>query len=298
MSNFNFLRDEYIELFPEARRVEELALSDPRGSCFYARLTLEHIVEWLYDHDRSLRRPYESRLGAMIHERTFQQLLPPPLFAKVKAIQRAGNEAAHSQREIRSVDSERICKELFHVLYWVARTYTRLSDPKELDAAFDPELLKPPQRKKKVKVVVSSTASLKKKEEAREKERQAHEKAIAEREAAIKEQARTLEEREAVLAQMDAELAQLRSELAEAKDRNIKVPDSHDYTEQETRKLIIDQLLMEAGWTIGGSDVSEEYPVTGMPNAKGEGFVDYLLWGADGLPVAVVEARRPPSIPM
>ena len=291
MSNFTFLQAEYTELFPDAKRVEELALSDPRGSCFYARLTLEHIVEWLYDHDRSLRRPYESRLGAMIHERTFQQLLPPPLFAKVKAIQRAGNEAAHSQREIRSVDSVRICKELFHVLYWVARTYTRLSDPKELDVAFDPELLKPPQRKKKVKVVVSSPASLKKREVAREKERQAHEKAIAEREAAIKEQACTLEEREAVLAQMDAELAQLRFELAEAKDRNIKVPDSHDYTEQETRKLIIDQLLAEAGWTIG-SNVSEEYPVTGMPNARGEGFIDYLLWGADGLPVAVVEAKK------
>jgi type I restriction enzyme R subunit len=288
MSNFSFLKTEYSELFPGAKQVEELALSDPRGSCFYARLTLEHTVEWLYDHDRSLQRPYENRLGAMIHERTFQQLLPPPLFAKVKAIQRAGNQAAHSQREIRSVDSVRICKELFHVLYWVARTYTRLSNPKELDVAFDPELLKP---KKKVKVVVSSTASLKKKEEANEKERQAFDAAIAEREAAIKAQARTLEEREAVLAQMDANLARLRCELAEAKGRNIKVPDSHDYTEQETRKLIIDQLLVEAGWRIG-ADVFEEYPVTGMPNTRGEGFVDYLLWGADGLPVAVVEAKK------
>src|SRR3546814_2319393 len=29
-----------------------------------------------------------------------------------------------------------------------------------------------------------------------------------------------------------------------------------------------------------------------MPNAKGEGFVDYVLWGADGQPLAVVEAKR------
>ena len=37
----------------------------------------------------------------------------------------------------------RICQELFHLLYWLARTYTRLSDPKDLDVSFNPELLKP-----------------------------------------------------------------------------------------------------------------------------------------------------------
>ena len=29
-----------------------------------------------------------------------------------------------------------------------------------------------------------------------------------------------------------------------------------------------------------------------MPNQQGKGFVDYVLWGADGLPLAVVEAKR------
>ena len=29
-----------------------------------------------------------------------------------------------------------------------------------------------------------------------------------------------------------------------------------------------------------------------MPNEKGEGFVDYVLWGEDGIPLAVVEAKR------
>jgi hypothetical protein len=42
MRNFNLLQAEYAELIPEARRVEEPALSDPRGSYFYARLPLEH----------------------------------------------------------------------------------------------------------------------------------------------------------------------------------------------------------------------------------------------------------------
>ena len=74
------------------------------------------------------------------------------------------------------------------------------------------------------------------------------------------------------------------------------MPDEHDYNELGTRKLIIDVLLAEAGWTVGGdaseAKASEEFPVTGMPNGKGEGFADYVLWGENGLPLAVVEAKR------
>ena len=33
-------------------------------------------------------------------------------------------------------------------------------------------------------------------------------------------------------------------------------------------------------------------PVTGMPNNTGEGFVDYVLWGDDGKPLGLVEAKR------
>jgi len=34
-----------------------------------------------------------------------------------------------------------------------------------------------------------------------------------------------------------------------------------------------------------------------MPNNQGIGFVDYVLWGADGMPLAVVEAKRTRSSP-
>ncbi len=66
------------------------------------------------------------------------------------------------------------------------------------------------------------------------------------------------------------------------------------YTEAETRVLFIDELLREAGWDPEAPNVAE-YPVTGMPqstNPQGNGYVDYVLWGADGKPLAVVEAKR------
>jgi type I restriction enzyme R subunit len=35
-----------------------------------------------------------------------------------------------------------------------------------------------------------------------------------------------------------------------------------------------------------------EFEVTGMPNDKGVGYVDYVLWGDDGRPLGLVEAKR------
>ncbi len=62
-------------------------------------------------------------------------------------------------------------------------------------------------------------------------------------------------------------------------------------SEAQTRKHYIDVALAEAGWHINQNCTIEE-PVTGMPNATGTGFVDYVLWGKDNLPLAVVEAKK------
>lgn len=54
---------------------------------------------------------------------------------------------------------------------------------------------------------------------------------------------------------------------------------------------LIQLLLSEAGWSL--SDARDrEYPVKGMPNANGACFVDYVLWGDDNKPLAVIEAKR------
>jgi type I restriction enzyme R subunit len=61
--------------------------------------------------------------------------------------------------------------------------------------------------------------------------------------------------------------------------------------EKKTRAELIDPLIKESGFFLDQKkDI--EYEVTGMPNNEGIGFVDYVLWGDDGLPLAVVEAKR------
>ena len=64
-----------------------------------------------------------------------------------------------------------------------------------------------------------------------------------------------------------------------------------ELSEYQTRKLYIDAMLSDAGWVEGRNWVNEvELP--GMPNKSGVGYADYVLYGDDGRPLAVVEAKR------
>ena len=91
--------------------------------------------------------------------------------------------------------------------------------------------------------------------------------------------------------ELERELEALRVRLAAIKAENEAVPEAHDWNEDKTRRLLIDLALQRAGWWLGGPH-DREYKVTGMPNAQGVGYADYVLWGDDGKPLAVVEAKK------
>ena len=72
-----------------------------------------------------------------------------------------------------------------------------------------------------------------------------------------------------------------------------------DISEAETRKMYIDLMLKEAKWEILTTEGAVqplkaciEVEVKGMPNAHEVGYVDYVLFGGNGKPLAVVEAKR------
>jgi type I restriction enzyme R subunit len=259
-----------------------------------ARHALEQAVHWLYENDRDLRMPYDNTLGVLLTQPAFEKLLPPHIFDKARLIQRLGNQAVHGAGRIGSGDALRLVRELFHVLFWLARTYTRASDPKSIVAEWDDKCV--PQLVRADEAVAFTRDELQKQEAKFRAQIEAQHAQVEAREASIAEANATLAEREAALAQVNAQLAALRAELAQAKAANLVVPDTHDYDEADTRKFFIDVLLREAGWIIG-ENAAVEVPVTGMPNGPGEGFVDYVLWGADGKPLAVVEAKRSFSDP-
>ena len=309
MSNFQFLSPEFRTLQEPAAGAEQLVQVDPRAACMRARHALEQVVLWLYDNDSSLRLPvHDTALNTLMNQIEFRRLVPPYVLDKMHLLRQAGNVAVHGGKQmVQRSDAMALVQELFHTLFWLARTYTRTSDPKQMHADWDsqqvPLLVNAQQAAAEFAQVTK--AELKKQEAKFQAQLEQQRQELAAREAQLSAQAATQAERESLLARLDTELAQRQAELASAKAAAIAVDDSHDYNEAETRKRLIDVRLREAGWTFKAADApptdktdktlynaSVELPVPGMPNQAGEGFADYVLWGQDGKPVAVVEAKR------
>lgn len=267
MSQFAFLQPEFPEVYDAAHRAEALANSDPRAACFYARRALELAVTWAYEHDASLQLPYREDLSALIHEATFRNTVGQAVFYKCRAIKDLGNHAVHSQKALTAADSVSAVRELFHVCYWLVRTYAKGAKP-EPGLAFNlnalPDTATIPKR---------TLAQLQELNGALTVEREKALAALADRE------------------NLDEELKKARAELEAIKKANAATPDTHNYSEAETRDLFIDLLLKEAGWALDKPE-DREYEVAGMPNAQNKGFVDYVLWGDDGKPLGLVEAKR------
>ncbi len=273
MSNFDFLKPaEWSALHDAARQAEGMANTDARACCFYARRTLELAVAWLYKHDQALRLPYQDNLSALIHEPTFRQTVGDALFTKARLIKNLGNMAVHGTKKMVAADALNATRELFHFCYWLARTFGRTDgktarpDP---GLRFDVNLLPG--------AIAAAPAQ------------------SAEQLQKLEVELRARDERLSTLlashAALDDELKQLRAQVAAAKKANTAEADTHDYSEAETRKAFIDVLLKEAGWNLNPA-INFEVEVTGMANNEGKGYVDYVLWGDDGKPLALIEAKR------
>jgi type I restriction enzyme R subunit len=188
-------------------------------------------------------------------------------------ITRQGNQAVHSHRAIQESDALTSVRELFHVGYWLARTYARGPRPAP-DLAFD-----------SAAIPRSAVASAKQSADQLQK-----------LEAALRERDEKLAESLGKSAALSDELKQARAEIAAIKKANEAKLDTHDYSEARTRVDLLDGMLREAGWPLRETR-DREYPVTGMPSQSGNGFVDYVLWGDDGRPLAVVEAKKTTKSP-
>ncbi len=264
MNNFIFLQHEWPAVYEAADKAANAVYPDPRTACFHARRALELAVAWVYKHDSSLRLPYQDNLSALIHEPTFKTTAGEAVFNKARIIARIGNQAVHSPRPIQAEDALMAVRELFHVSYWLARTYGRAGRPAP-GLLFDANAL--PKTAPIPKQTLEQLQKL-------ELELRARDEKLA-----------------TLLAAKTALDEELRAEVAAAKQAAAALPDTHDYSEAETRDYFIDLLLKEAGWALD-QPRDREFEVMGMPNKQGKGFVDYVLWGDDGKPLGLVEAKR------
>lgn len=279
MSNFQFLHKQWPAIFKEAKEAEQLTLTSPKASALIARSALEKAVQWLYDNDVDLEWPYDTKLSSLIHEQCFREIIKPSMFREINLIRLNGNAGAHG-KSISHDQSIASIKNLFRFLSFLGLYYSE----EDIDIPTFTMGLIPDgnEHKATLKELQSIERQL---DQRREKEQLERKK--------LEEQASEIELLKKQLEAQQIANKQRRVKREKAKDPDKAIPIL--IPESVTRKLYIDVLLKEAGWEnlTDGKDL--EYEVTGMPlstNPSGIGYVDYVLWGTDGKPLAVVEAKK------
>lgn len=262
MTNFEFLSNipEYALFSGATIEAEKVYSTSPAMCAVGCRKALELAVKWVYSADRTITMPYKDNLQSLIHEPSFRFALDSQTWGKLPFIIRLGNLAVHTERAVNPADALLSLESLFEFIEWVDYCYGSDYEERHFDAALIPT----------EKVVIDT-------------------KKIKEQESLIEQQESEIKALQAKIAAMSATLTAEKEEKQES-----RTFEPTDISEFKTRKIYIDVDLKTMGWKFGGTDadVWEEYPVTGMPNATGEGFVDYVLFGKDGLPLAVIEAKR------
>ena len=261
MANFDFLagNKEY-ELFgPAAIEAERVYASAPAMCAVGCRKAMELAVKWVYAADETMKPPYRDNLQSLIHEPCFQLAVDARTWQKLPFIAKLGNLAVHTEKNIRPNEALASLSALFEFIQWIDYCYGEHYEERRFLEKNIP----------KEKVIV---------DEAR------------------------IRKTESLLSEKDSEIEALRRQVqnmaeqltaAKAARKEERHFDAADPTEFVTRKIYIDVDIKAAGWNFDGRDVVEEFPVQNMAGKAGQsGAADYVLFGKNGRPLAVVEAKR------
>jgi type I restriction enzyme R subunit len=277
-SNFTFLQKEFPEIYREIQEAEKHTFTAPRYAALLCRSTLEKTLFWLYKNDEDLELPYDTKLGALLHHQSFKNILKPSMLMELDIVRLNGNNAAHG-KIVKALEALNSLKNSFRFLSFLSKYYSESNpDIPEFDERVIPYGDSNDKNTKQLQDLV---------------EKLELERTEAQKKA--KKQTKLAEENEALRKQLEEQL-QLIAVRKEERLQEIQLDQAIPEltSEQETRAKLIDLLLREAGWNELRQGKEIEFEVNGMPlttNPSGKGFVDYVLWGDNGLPLAIVEAK-------
>lgn len=278
-SNFYFLKNEFATFYDRAVKAERHVITDPRTSLVYSRMALEVGIQWMYANDEELEAQYDTSLHNLMVQPSFKEQFNHKLYGELFLIKKVGNLATHN-RPVNDVDAHKAIDGLFYFSKWFAKSYAR--EPLGEIGIFDFE-----------HIPREGSGTLSRKQIQQLQQQLDRELETYQEHLNVKEQERQqlADENELFKKQIEALQAQIEAKKAEA---NVQDEVHHPRNEAETRKYLIDLSLREAGWDLKGIN-DREYKVHFMPkstNVTETGYVDYVLWDDDGLPLALVEAKR------
>lgn len=259
-TNFDYLlgKNEYKDFAQQAVDAERSLAISPSNCAILSRRALELAVRFMYSYDADLTLPYQDNVSSLIHEYTFRKIIEPGLFPMLKYVIHLGNVAVHTNSNISRDEAVVALRDLYEFCDWIDYAYSESYDDKKFD-----ERLLPAGDEKRVKA-------------------DELQKLYNDLKHADKKLSEILKENE----ELRNVMSQQRASHCENRDFSID-----EISEAETREKYIDVELALAGWRKDKNYTVEEL-ITGMPNATGTGYADYVLWGKNNLPLAVVEAKK------
>lgn len=261
--NFEFLRENNEELADLGGFAEKYAHDDPQSSLVKLRQYGENLTLDFFGHFGIPREPGAS-FYELLDALKDARVVPAVVLSKLHTLRIVGNRGAHGD-EVTTRDALGVLEEAFSVGKWFAITVHAA------EAVADLRYQTPDRHE--------PTAAMRRKLAEQESQMQA-----------------LLEKLEAARKQAGA------AEKTAAEQQEILAKANHaasalEFSEEETRYRLIDRQLSMAGWEVGPrgestDEVGQEVTVQHQPTSSGEGSADYVLWGEDGKPLGVVEAKR------
>lgn len=269
-TNFEHLRANRPELSDLGGLAETYIYTDPASGLVKLRQFVETLVRDVYDNLR-LTKPYQPTLNDLINEDSFKRITPHVILNKIHTIRIQGNKAAHGEHVSAQIALMAL-QEAFDLSRWLYVGMYK-GDIKNV-----PTFKKPENQADLSKKALLVNKRLKEQMAEQEVEIQSLLEQLEKQQATIKTEEKSEKQKEEILS------------------HNLSVVSELAFDEAKTRQNLIDILFSESGWAEPSKEhyqgVSVEFEVDHQPTNSGKGYIDYVLWGDDGKPLAILEAKK------
>lgn len=266
--NFEFLRSANQQLANLGGLAEAVLYIDPGSALTRLRGFAEELTKSIYKEERLPRMPQASFYD-LVRDPVFEACVNKSLIHQINFLRVSGNDTAHGAEGNQRTALTALATAHQLACYLAISCYGFAKS--DLPAFKDI-----PDPRGELKALKKSVQKYQQELEQQEKET------------------------ERLIEQLDREREKLGQIEAPAKpdqqkrqQQSDQVAQSLAWDEARTRRLLIDTQLSQAGWDVNkpefvGIEVELDFP----DNPSGKGYADYVLWGDDGQPLAVVEAKR------
>lgn len=267
--NFEFLRPENEILANLGGLSEAVLFIDPGSALTRLRNFAEEVTKTIYKQEALPRLP-QANFYELISGSVFKHCISPTLLNNIHYLRKQGNDTAHGAEGD-------LCNAHFALgiayqlaMYMAIKYYGKKKDNiPAFIALIDPT--------EELKLLKKSLSSYKKELKQKQKETDL-----------------LLEDLDQERTKHSASIPEpAPQDIIKRKNESNQVSDSLQWNEAKTRALMIDTMLLQAGWDVKDKNqVGIEVEVDFPDNKSGKGYADYVLWGDNGQPLAVIEAKK------